>query len=1108
MELDLRGELFIGGTWVDATGNMLKRQALVHSRGRQDQGARVDPSTCAPLLNNTDGRFSPDNPAGPYYGQFGRNTPFRVSVRAGTPALELDGNGANNAATPSHTSLNITGDLDLRWEGEADWYAPGFQTLMGKWGGPGNRSYTLRLESGSLYILGARNGTTGTFGRWPLPALPRRAAVRGTMDVDNGAGGVTIRLYWAPSLDGPWVQFSDDIVVPETLSVFVGTAPLTIAPEQLDEGSVRPAVAGRVYRAEVRNGINGPIVAAPNFGAQAAGTTSFTDSAGRLWTLTGTARITDRRTRLVHELAAYPTRWHPSGAHAWVDAQTAGILRRLGRSTSALDSTLRRRIPSYRPLAYWPLEDGPRATQGYSPIPGVAPLDFTEVDWGSADSLPSSNALPVLNSTSGNNARMLGVVPGGSGPSLPAWSVHWIYRLDQINDTHYTFMRILSTGTVREWYVQTRNSQTRIIGKNGSGAEVFNQLIGTENDLYGQWVMVRFRVVQEGGTVRWRISWMDVGGDAGGFTGTFPGTSGRPVGVASPPDGYAQALNGMAIGHISVFDVEYTFAYDGAIDAWTGETAGARMRRLAQEESLPVSVYGPPREQERVGPQSPAPVLALLEEAADADGGILYEDRERPALTYRTRASMYSQRPALTLDYTQPGLAAPLEPTGDDDGTENDVTISRTGGSSGRAVLEQGALSVQAPPNGVGAYPVQETLNLHSDDQTEPIAYWRLRLGTYEGRRYPQVRVMVHKAPPELLDQILAVDVGDRLVIKNPPIWVAPGDIELIVQGYEETFEGPFQWDIVFNCKPGEPWLVAVADGPSHSRADTDGSRLAEDLTTAETGVDVFTTAGPPWSTDPAVYPALVRAGGETMTVTACTSSRKDSFARTLVDSWGAATVGGTWTTAGGAAGNYDVTGGQGVHTLSTVGVSRRSLLPAPAADFDIYVDMTSSVAATGASLTGAIMARYVDIDNMYMARLEFTTAGAIVLGIRRWLANSESVLGSYTTGLTHTPGTYMRLRFQGAGSTLRAKAWRVGTAEPATWQVQVTDSTLPGAGSVGLRSISATGNTNTNAEIRYRNFDQISPQTLTVVRSVNGVVKAHPAGASLALAQPAIAAL
>jgi hypothetical protein len=1114
VELDLRGELLIGGVWVDATGSILKRQALVHTRGRQDQGARVDPSTCRPLLNNTNGQFSPDNPMGPYYGQFGRNTPFRVSVRAGTPALELEGSAANSASTPDHASLDITGDLDLRWEGETDWYASGITILMGKWGDAGNRSYYLRLDNGSLYVLATRDGTVGPFGWWPLPVLPRRAAVRATIDADNGAGGVTIRLYWAQSLDGPWVQFSDDIIVPNPLTIFAGTAPLMIAPEQIDSTASRRAVAGRVYRAEVRNGIDGPIVAAPDFTAQAPGTSSFVDSAGRTWTLSGTASITSRRTRLVHELAAYPTRWHPSGEHVWVEAQTAGILRRMRRSSQALDSTLRRRIPSYRPLAYWPLEEGTRATQGYSPIAGVPPLSFSDVNWGSADSLPSSNALPALNSSAGSNAKMTGVVPAASSASLSAWSVNWLYRLDQPNDTHYTFMRILSTGTVREWYVQSRVDQSRIIGKNAAGAEVFNQIIGTSSDLYGQWVLVRFRVMQEGGNVRWRISWQDVGGDAGGYTDTFPGTSGRPTGVASPPDGYAQALNGMAIGHIGVFDVDYTRAYDRAIDAWTGETAGARMRRLAEEEALPLTVWGPIADQEQVGPQLPAPVLTLLEEAADADGGILYENRERPALRYRSRASMYSQVPALILDYTQPGLAAPLEPTGDDDGTENDVTVTRAGGSSGRAVLEQGALSVQAPPDGVGPYPSQETLNLHSDAQTEPLAYWRLHLGTYEGRRYPQVRVMVHQCPPELLDQILAVDVGDRLVIRNPPPWLAPGDIELIVQGYEESWPGPFQWDIIFNCSPGEPWLIGVADGPTHSRADTDGSELAEPLDLDETAVDVRTTAGAAWTWNVNELPFNVRVGGEVMTITGPAAPRVkasavyDTFGRTTASGWGTASSGAPWSTSGGTTANYSVTGGYGAHVLASVNASRRSFTAFVYADFDAYVSLAASAAATGGFLSGSITGRYLDSDNLYAARLAFNVGGTMTLTIRKRIAATETELGAVAVPGTYTAGTYYRLRLQASGSTLRAKVWPASSAEPGAWQLEVTDTSLTTSTYIGLRSISGSGNTNTGPEIRYRDFDVVNPQAFTVVRSVNGVVKTHTAGTPVALATPAIAAL
>ncbi|CAL9504208.1 hypothetical protein [Streptomyces sp. enrichment culture] len=1112
-EFDVRGELLIGGEWVDATGELLTRQALTHTRGRQDQASRVDPSTCRPLLDNTNGQFSPDNPTGPYYGKFGRNTPFRLSVRAGTPALELDGT-ADTATTPDTAALDITGDLDLRWEGEADWYATGPQFLIGKWGGAtGTLSYVLRIQAGGLYMHFSVDGAGGVWGWRPLPTLPRRAALRGTLDVDNGAGGWTARLYWAETLAGPWRQIGEDVVTTAgPVTIFSGPAPLSIAPQQLATTPQRRAVTGRCYRAEVRSGINGTVVAAPDFTAHAAGTTSFTDSAGRLWTMSSAEAVTDRRTRLAHELAAYPTRWHPSGAHAWVEATTAGVLRRLRRGSTALDSTLRRRIPSYAPLAYWPLEEGQHATRAYSPLPGVGPLRLTNVSWASADSLASSRPLPTLNTSTGNLAHMSGTVPSASAGGLPEWSVEWVYRLDQAPASVWTFMRVLSTGTVREWYLQSGNNTSRVVGKDSEGNEIFSQPIGTSNDIYGLWVKVRFQVVQQSaGTVRWRIDWSDVGGDAGGYETTFTGTAGRPVGVASPPGGFAQELNGMAIGHIAVFDTAVSPAFDRALDAWTGETAGERMQRLASEETYPVIVHGAAADQERVGPQLPSPVLDLLEEAADADGGILYEDRERLRLIYRSRATMYSQRPVLVLDYTEPGLAPPLEPTGDDDGTENDVTVTRANGSSGRAVLEEGPLSVQAPPAGVGPYPSQVTLNLHSDEQTEPHAYWRLHHGTYEGRRYPQVRVKVHTAPPELLDQILAVDVGDKMIIRNPPVWVAPGDIELIVQGYEETFSSPYEWDIVFTCTPGEPWNVGAVNDPVYGRADTDGSALAAAVDADDTALMVQATDGPVWvttATYPGEFPFDVRAGGEVMTVTAIADAAADAFQRTVAGGWGTADTGQAWTTSGGPATDYAVGAGVGTHTMTSTNLSRRSLLAQPSADFDLMVDVATSVLSTGGFQSGGLIARAVDSNNLVQARLEFTTSQTIVLTLRKRLAGAETVLGTYTLPLTHTAGTYYRLRFQGQGSALRTRAWRVGTEDPVTWQVTATDTALAAAAEMGVRSILSSANTNASPVVRYDSFRLLNPQRFTVTRSGNGVVKAHTAGTDVRLATPTIVTL
>ena len=893
--LDVLVELMISGAWVDITADVYAAEKIVITRGRADEGARVDPGKCTLTLNNRLGKYSPRNPLSDYFELIGRNTPIRVSVPGNDTRLELDGDAANNASTPDHADLDITGDLDIRWEGEADWYAPGSQILIGKWGESGVRSYNLRLQDGSLYLHFSTDGTLGLWGFRPLPQLPRHAAVRGTLDADNGAGGWTIRLYWAETLAGPWEQIGDDLVTTGgTATIFSGTAALSIAPEQGDSSPPRTPVAGRVYAAEVRSGIDGTIVAAPDFTAQSAGTTSFADSAGRTWTLAGTAEITDRNVRFIGEVSSWPSRWDVSGNDVRVPIEAAGILRRLGQGAKALESTLRRRIPSFGPLAYWPMEDGAAATQAYSPLDGVAPLSLTRVNWASASSLASSNPLPVLASSGSNLPVMLGRVPAPS-TALTGWHVQWVYRIDNGPATRRTFMRIRAAGgTVAEWLIQSGTDGSNLIGLDIEGATVVTHSIGTGTDLFGQWVRASFAVTQSGSNVLYSITWTDVGGDAGTFDDSLTGTIGRPTAVSSPPDGYSSDLDGMAIGHVSVWSNDLTDAYLGAIDAWTGETAGARMSRLADEEGLPLLQQSLPSRQTQVGPQLPDTLLALLEEAATADGGVLYERRDTVGLTYRDRTSLYNQTVSVELDYTEPGhVAPPLEPVDDDQKVRNDVTVTREGGASGRAVLEEGPLSVQAPPDGVGRYDESVTLSLHEDAQAEPIAYWRLHLGTVDEARYPVLNINL-AAAPSLADTVTGLDSGDRLQIANPPAWLPPGPIDLLVQGYTEVIGHPNDWDFQFNCTPASPWTVGVVGDSERGRVDANpaGSTLAVATDADDTLIVVHTPArgamGPaPWITSagpsptyPAEFPYDIRFGGETARVLVNAPAVWDTFNR------------------------------------------------------------------------------------------------------------------------------------------------------------------------------------------------------------------------------------
>jgi hypothetical protein len=111
--------------------------------------------------------------------------------------------------------------------------------------------------------------------------------VRVTFDVNNGSGGRTATFY--TSVDGvTWVQLGTPVVSATATSIHPGSAPVTVG--STDVG-VSQRLAGRVFSTEVRNGIGGTVVANPDFAAQDAGATSFTDGAGNVWAVASPASI-------------------------------------------------------------------------------------------------------------------------------------------------------------------------------------------------------------------------------------------------------------------------------------------------------------------------------------------------------------------------------------------------------------------------------------------------------------------------------------------------------------------------------------------------------------------------------------------------------------------------------------------------------------------------------------------------------------------------------------------------------------------------------------------------------------------------------------------------
>lgn len=1116
-----------GTTWTDITSDVRGEQQIRITRGRSDWGQQVDAGRCSLALSNTDGTYSPRNPESTLYGQIGRNTPIRVSVNTGSVALDLPGDSGDYSSTPDHADLDITGDIDVRFDATlANWvqaeYPETAQTdypyteLIGK-DATGDQSWALYTRLGRLrfqWRTGA--GGTGTVTSAVLPLTASgRLAVRVTMDVDNGSSQHVITFYTSDSISGTWTQLGDATTGSGTTDIRAGTAALRIGDIESAASAWHHPAIGQVHAAQVRSGIGGTIVANPDFTAQSDGATSFADSAGRTWTLAGNAEITNRKVRFVGEVNSWTPRWETGGLDVVTEVEAAGVMRRLSQGAVPLKSPVYRAYTNSTAanvVAYWPMEDAENATELASAIDGHPAMSFTAdvspaaySDWVGSDALPTVTtgelqvSVPEYTLSSINTANILFFV------KVPAAGVVSTQRL----------LWFSQSGSAASWDIQVNTSgNLKLRAFDNEGTNILDTGFGSDS-VNGLEKVLTLTLTQAGSSITYELIVYDIADslatavpDDTLSSFTIDGilglqTTGRVTKFRICRDG---AMNGTAIGHLALGNITSSFTSTaGALVGWNAEAASSRVARLGREES--VHSYATRAGDEQCGVQARNTALDLMRSAEGVDEGILAEQRGILGIRHINRASLYNQAAALTLNYTgTDGLVAPLDPADDDQAVTNDVAVVRDGGSSARATLDSGALSTQAPPDGIGLYDTSQTLNLLDDTQPAHHAGWRLHIGTWDETRFPQVRVQLAGATGSI-ETAAAVDVGSRIQITNPPVWLPPDTLDLLVQGYSETLD-QYTWDIVYNCTPFGPFNVATEGDSLYDRADTAGCELAEALTTTETDVDVLTTSGPVWTTDGAEFPFSVRAGGEVWSVTNCTSAAKDDFSTNQTDTWGSADVGGTWTNVGGVSTNFDVAGGVGTHTLTSVNVSRRSLLTSPNADFDLYCDIATDALATGASLTGAIMARYLDIDNMYLARLEFTTSATIVLTIRRWLTATESVLGTYTTRLTHVAGTYVRVRFQGSGTALKARAWQVGALEPGLWDVEVTDSSLTAAGSIGCRSISAAGNTNVNPIISYDNFDLVNPQTMTVTRSVNGVTKTHAVGTDVRLAYPAFTAL
>lgn len=879
--LPLCTELLVGTTWTDITSQVYSRQPIQITRGRADESQQVEPANMQLTLDNRDGRFSPRNPVGAYYGNIGRNTQIRQSV-VGASYLQIKQptgvtSGTAYVSTPDAAALDITGDLDIRFDADLTTWSENME-LVSKWTETGNqRSYLFGLANGTLYLWRSTDGSAvgSAVATVPLPTNHGRQAVRAVLQVNTPAGSRTTTFYTAPTLAGPWTQLGSSLVASPNITLFSGSGIVAVL-DNPNSSSQASVIRGKIYGAQIYNGVAGTLVANPDFTAQTHGATSFVDSTGKTWTVNGGLELSTHNMRFYGEVPSWPNAWDQTGVDATAGITAAGILRRLGAGGAPpLTSTMRKTIPSTPNLVgYWPFEDEAGAISAASGLAGGSPMQVTNgtASFASETGFACSAPCAVANSAyySGNLARhtatgfysmrIIAHIPAGGMTTSGGVMMTLFFDTGIVSRAELVYHTGGGDFEIRLW--DKAEAGTLLFS---SGNIDFNS--------NGFFMLLSMEFTNSGSNLNYKIGTLKVGATAAGvFTGTFNSVN---LGHASRAVIDATSnVDSMGFGHCMVAtSLTDVFAFQPALDSFLGETAGRRIERLCREAGINFEGSGDLDDSTPMGSQSPQALLTLIQEAVDADLGILYEPRDWLALGYLPRSALYQQAPDITLDYPSHQMDS-LVPVEDDQHIQNDVTVTRTNGSSARAVDTTSIMSTQQPPAGVGVYATSATVNVRLDTQAADQAGWRLLLGTLAEARFPTIALnLANKSiagDATLTRQAQALDAGSRIAITNPPPQMPPDDISQLVQGVQETL-AQYQWDMTLNCSPHSPYDSVGRYDDGASRYMSDGSTLNTGVNSTATSLSIATPSGPLWTHADGNYDILL--GGERMTVTNVTGS-------------------------------------------------------------------------------------------------------------------------------------------------------------------------------------------------------------------------------------------
>lgn len=273
---------------------------------------------------------------------------------------------------------------------------------------------------------------------------------------------------------------------------------------------------------------------------------------------------------------------------------------------------------------------------------------------------------------------------------------------------------------------------------------------------------------------------------------------------------------------------------------------------------------------------------------------------------------------------------------------------------------------------------------------------------------------------------------------------------------------------------------VGTATSICVDRVHPDGTRFplrpyvsydTEGCLNASCGLGIWWDTELPFDTEVTYCATGNDAAGDTI-LTPAPALITDTFTRVVAAGWGTADTGQAWTSTGGLAADYSVTGTRGQHAVPTVNVDRLSTVAMTTPNARAQVTMIPGAVATVDSFEMQLRLR-ADVANLnfYRILLSFDATGNVDLFFQKRVAGVATTLGSSANAFAYIATTQFNAVLEVWGSQIRAKVWDASTPEPAAWTFTVTDTSLSAPDQLGLATFRSPANTNAGLAAQYDNL-------------------------------------